>query len=163
MSSTLPAKAVFLLLFQPAKFVALSVQHDIAAEFETNKQFLQQYPNRVLPPERLKNFEDNSWDRTKKIRVAFFTALWSTTLAIVVGILAGHFVSSWFGKPSSAVSSALQVGGAGVILIATLALLGWEIQSCKGQSLPEKANRWLFRIQYWFGTVLFVFSLSWTL
>ncbi len=44
----------------------------------------------------------------------------------------------------------------------TLALLGWEIQSYKGVSLPENVNRWLFRLQYWFGTFLFVLSLPWS-
>ena len=158
----LPIKAVFLLLFRPAKFVALSVLHDVTSEFETNKQFLEQYPNRELPPERLKNFEDNAWDRTKKIRAAFFGAVWSTALAVLVGVLVGCFANSRFGKPSGAILSVLQVSGAGMILVATLALLGWEIQSWKGRSLPEKTNRWLFRAQYWLGTVLFVFSLTWT-
>jgi hypothetical protein len=157
-----PIKAVFLLLFRPAKFVALSVFHDVTSEFETNKQFIEQYPNRELPPERLKNFEDNAWDRTKKIREAFFGAVWSTALAVVVGVLIACYASSWLGKPSGAIISLLQVAGTGIILVATLALLGWEIQSWKGHSLPEKANRWLFRTQYWLGTVLFVFSLSWT-
>lgn len=157
-----PLKAVFFLLFRPTKFVALSAQHDVASEFKTNKQLAEQYPDHQLPSDRLKKFEENSWDRTKKIRVAFFTALWSTTLSVLVGIFVGYFASSWYGKPSSVILTGLQVAGAGVILVATLALVGWEIQSWKGCTLPEKTNRWLFRAQYWFGTALFIFSLTWS-
>ncbi len=162
MRFVLPIKAVFLLLFRPAKFVAFAVLDAVASEFETNKQFLEKYPNRRLPPERLKEFEDTEWRRTKKIRTAFFTAVLSTALAILVGALVGHYANSRFGKPSGPVLSALQVSGAGIILAATLALLGREIASWGGRSLPERTNLWLFKAQYWLGTALFVFSLSWT-
>jgi hypothetical protein len=161
MNPMLPIKAIFLLLFRPSKFVALSVRHDVALEFRTNKQLLEQYPNHQLPPERLKDFEDISWDKTKKIRTAFRTALCSTTFAVVVGALAGKCAASLFGRPPVAGLSAIQIIGVGTILVATLALLGWEIQSWKGQSLPEKVNGWLFKALYWLGTVLLVFSLSW--
>ncbi len=158
----LPIKAVFLLLFRPTEFVAFTVLYEVESEFETNTKFSEENPNRQLPPERLKRFEDNAWNRTKKIRAAFFTAVWSTTFAILVGVLAGCYANSRIVKPSGPILSALQVAGSGIILVATLALLGQEIQSWSGNSLPERTNRWLFKVQYWLGTALFVFSLSWT-
>lgn len=156
-----PLKAVFLILVCPTKFIKLSVEHDVVAEFETNQQLLSAYPKRKLPPERIKDFEDNALDRSKKIRKAFFVALLSTAAAIILGYVSGYCTGLAAGRPPPAVLTMLQISGAGIILSATLALLGWEIQSPKGWSLPEKVNRWLFRVQYWFGTFLFVFSLGW--
>ena len=162
MAEVNPITTTVLLLVRPARFVQLSVEHDVALEFETNQQLLTAYPNRQLPPERLKNFEDNAWDRANKLRKAFFIALWSTAGAIILGLLSGYWVRSVAGKADPTVIAALQIGAAGIILVATLAQLGWEIRSWKGTSLPEKANRWLFRAQYWLGTFLFVFSMGWS-
>lgn len=157
-----PVKAVMFALFRPARFVELSVIHDTALSFETNQQLLAKYPNRQLPPEEIKEVEKVVWERTKKIRGALFAAFWSTAIAILVGVLAGYSAGCVFGEPPAVLLSALQILGAGIILIATLALLGWEIETWKGRSLPEQVNRWLFRVQYWFGTTLFVFSLAWS-
>ena len=155
-----PLKAIFLILLCPTKFVRLSVEHDVAAEFETNQQLLATYPNRQLPPDRVRHFEDNALDRTKKIRNAFFAALLSTTAAILFGYVSGYCVGLVTRKASPWVLSGLQIAAAGIILSATLSLLGWEIQSWKGRSFPEQVNRWLFRAQYWLGTFLFVFSIG---
>lgn len=157
-----PIKAIFLMLVRPRMFVRLSIEHDVALEFESNRQLLVAYPDRKLPPDKLKNFEDNARDRTRKIRSAFFAAIWYTVSAITLGLLTGHLIGLLAGKPSPILLSSLQIIAAGIILIATLSLLGWKIQSYKGQSLPEKANRWLFRTQYWIGTYLFVMSFGWT-
>ncbi len=162
MDKVQPVKAVILVLFRPARFVALAVIHDTALSFETNQQLLAKYPSRQLPSEEIKEVEKVVWERTKKIRGALFAAFGSTTIAILVGVLAGYSAGCAFGKPSAILLSTLQILGAAVILIATLALLGWDIQSWKGRSLSEQVNRWLFRVQYWFGTTLFVFSLAWT-
>ena len=50
---------------------------------------------------------------------------------------------------------------AGILLGATLSILGWEIQSYKGRTLPERVNRWLYRSLYVLGTFLLVLALSW--
>lgn len=162
MDTVQPIKAVLLILFRPTRFVELSVIHDTALSFETNQQLLAKYPNRQLPSEEAKEVEKVVWEKTNKIRGALFAAFWSTTVAILLGVLAGYSAGCVLGKPSAILVSTLQILGAAIILIATLALLGWEIQSWKGRSLPEQVNRWLFRAQYWFGTTLFVFSLAWT-
>ena len=162
MAKVNPITAIFLFLVCPTRFVRRSVEHDVALEFQTNQQLLSTYPNRQLPPDRLKNFEEMAWDRTKKIRSAFFVALSSTAAAIILGLLTGCWIGRVAGKPVPVILSALQITGAGMILVATLALVGWEIQSFKGQTLSEKVNRWLFRTLYWLGTFVFVVSLGWT-
>jgi hypothetical protein len=157
-----PLRAIWLLIAKPARFVELATRHDIDQEFERNTHLLAIYPSRELPPDTVKNFEENAADRTRKIRSAFGSAAWSTLTAVLLGYFVGWGVATYRGKPPLWVTSVVAVAGAAVILIATLALLGWEIQSYKGTSLPEKVNRWLFRSQYWFGTFLFVLSLSWS-
>jgi hypothetical protein len=52
----------------------------------------------------------------------------------------------------------LQLVGGGLALLATLAVLGWEIQSFKGDTLPEEVNKSLFRSAYWLGTFLIVWG-----
>lgn len=162
MPSVSPITATVLVLTCPSAFVRRSVQHDIAFEFEKNQELLKLYPDRALPPERAKGFEDLAWERTRKIREAFFVALFSTFIAVLAGVVAGTTLGSVAGKPSVITVALLQVVGAAIILAATLAVLGWEIQSYKGQTLPEKVNRWLFRAQYWLGTFIFVVSMAWT-
>lgn len=157
-----PITATVPVLICPSAFVRRAVRHDIAFEFEKNQEWLKLYPDRALPPERFKKFEDLAWERTRKIREAFFTALFSTFIAVLAGVVAGTTLGSVAGKPSVITVALLQVVGAAIILAATLAVLGWEIQSYKGQTFPEKVNRWLFRAQYWLGTFIFVVSMAWT-
>ena len=156
-----PIVATIEALISPDAFVRRSVQHDIESEFETNKELIKAYPDRTLPPDRAKNVEANARDRTLKIRAALSIAAFSTLLAVLAGVIVGSTLHDIAGSPSRTTVAILQVFGAGVILTATLAVLGWEIQSYKGQSLPEKVNRWLFRSQYWLGTFLFVMSVAW--
>jgi|ERR1043166_7917925 ABC-type dipeptide/oligopeptide/nickel transport system permease subunit len=162
MPSANPITSTILALARPSAFVRRAVKHDVAFEFEKNQELLKVYPDRSLPADRLKNFEDLAWERTHKIREALFVAFFSTVIAVVAGVVAGTTLGAITGTPSNVTVAILQVIGAAIILVATLAFLGWEIQSYKGQTLPEKVNRWLFRAQYWLGTFIFVLSVAWT-
>ena len=150
-----------MLLFAPKAFVKRAVAHDVAKEFETNTQLQKTFPNRELPPERLAEHEKLATKRVRKIRSALLSAFIYTLSAIAAAVFSAMILSSWMGKPSTLAVYAIQIVAAGIILIATLAVLGWEIQSWKGNTLPEKVNRWLFRSQYWVGTYLFVLAVSW--
>jgi hypothetical protein len=161
MRKTNPFTDILLFLFWPARFVKRAVQHDVELEFETNQQLRAAFPDKTLPPDRLNKFQDNAWNRTRSVRIAFFSALGLTLLAIAVGLIAGYFLKRNFCAPSSRVTSALQISGAAIILVATLAKVGWKIQSWNGETLPEKADRWMFRALYVIGTFLFVLSLGW--
>lgn len=161
MATINPIYAVILALVCPREFVRRSVGHDIAFEFERNPDLLKTYPDRQFPEDRRKAYEELSWERTRKIRGALWMAWWSTAVAVAFGFASGAVLAAAFGNAGSSAIAVLQATGAGIILAATLALLGWEIQSYKGQTLPEKANRWIFRAQYWLGTFLFVVSLRW--
>jgi hypothetical protein len=156
-----PIIAIILILVHPKEFVRLSVEHDIVLEFQTNRQLLNAYPDRQLPQEMRRDREIEALNRTKKIRKALFSASLYTALAIIFGYIAAHEIEAYFGKPSHNVALVVQIIAAAVILVATLSVLGWDIQSIKGQTLAEEANRHLFRTLYWIGTSLFVLSVVW--
>jgi len=156
-----PLTLIVLLLFAPRSFVKRAVVHDVATEFERNKQLLASFPDKQLPPEQLVGYEEAAASRVAKIREGLFAAFFYTATAVIMAVLSAMLLSAEFGKPTMHTTYAIQIIAAAIILIATLALLGWEIQSWGGNSLPEKANRWLFRSQYWLGTYLFVLAVSW--
>src|ERR1044071_6380318 len=83
MPSANPITSTILALARPSAFVRRAVKHDVAFEFEKNQELLKVYPDRSLPADRLKNFEDLAWERTHKIREALFVAFFSTVIAVV--------------------------------------------------------------------------------
>jgi hypothetical protein len=48
-----------------------------------------------------------------------------------------------------------------VLLWATLALRGWEVQSYSNATLTERVNQWIFRFLCCIGTFLFVAAIGW--
>ena len=154
-------RAITLLLLKPRRFVDVAADHDVAREFETNQQLREAYPNRQLPPDRRQGFEKNARDRMGKIGKALSGAFAIVLLTLVAGLLAGVVLNRAAGPPSRILSMALQLVAAGIILGATLSLLGWEISSWGGETLPEKVNRWLYRFLYALGTFIFVLAMSW--
>ena len=72
----------------------------------------------------------------------------------------GLFGYYCFGASPIVVTS-LAVVGTGVLLWATLAMKGWDIQTIDGVTLTERVNSWIFRILYWLGTALLVAAAAW--
>ncbi len=156
-----PVLAVVLVLFAPRRFVEAAVGHDLEIEFEMNTEWLAKYPDRQVPPEKVEEIRLRAIQRTRKLRAAVFTAIGITVGAIICGLVAGRILRYFTGPAPLVATIVLQVIGAGVILGATLAEVGREIQSWKQQTLPEKVNRWVFRALYVVGTFVFVVSIGW--
>jgi len=72
----------------------------VGLEFETNQQLRAAFPDKKLPPDRLKKFEDNARARTRAIKNAFFSALGLTVAALAIGLLIGYYLRTNFGAPS---------------------------------------------------------------
>ena len=136
---------VILLLFRPARFARIAVEHDSQ-----------------LPPTKNHSLEELTWERVKKIRHSLATGFSLVLLTSSVAGLSALILHSLFGPAPPLLATLFQISSAAIILGATLALLGWEIQSFKGQTLPEKVNRFLYRLSYVIGTYLFVLSLTWS-
>lgn len=46
--------------------------------------------------------------------------------------------------------------GAGILMWATFAIRGWEIQSIDGNTLGERVNQWIFRTLFIIGTAVVI-------
>lgn len=141
MEKTNPLTNILLLLFLPTRFVRRAVEHDVQLECKSNQQLREAFIENVLPAAHLKKFEDRAWARIRAIRIAFFSALGLTLVALAMGLLTGYCLRFKFGAPSGYVTTSFQIGGAAIILVATLAKVGWRIQSWDGETLPEKIDR----------------------
>jgi|GEM_PF-2244280 len=148
-------KAVCLAVFRPRAFVDYATLHDSTKAKEA-------YGGRELTSQDIEYSRNLAAERLRTLRSSLGWAWLLTVFAVACGLVVGCILQSRIGVASSRVVSLLQLVGASIILAATLALLGWEIQSMKGNTLPERVNQWLFRFQYWVGTFLFVLSVAWS-
>ena len=157
-----PVAAVILVLFAPSRFVEVAVRHALEAEFATNVQWQAQYPDRNVPPKEIDRFRGFAREQTQSLRRAVFGGIGIAFAAIASGLVAGAILRHLLGPAPVIAIAGLQIGGAGIILGATLAEVGRQIASWQQETLPEKVNRWVFRCLYVFGTFIFVISVGWS-
>ena len=91
------------------------------------------------------NAEGRHDDRSpiRKVRRALLESLLWCAAAALMGLGAAALMVSLIGKAQTAAVTAI-VAGTMILLWATLALQGWEIQSIGGVRLSERVNRWIF-------------------
>jgi hypothetical protein len=93
-------------------------------------------------------------------RAFLLSCLW-TGGAILAGYFLGRGLKCSLGSANASLATLFQVVSAAAVLIATLAVRGWEIQSYAGTTLPERVNQWLARALFVFGTFFFSLFLGW--
>jgi len=81
--------------------------------------------------------------------------------ALLAGYLSGLGLRCAVGAASTSTATVVQAASAGVVLVATLAVRGWEIQTFSGETLVEKVNQWLMRALFVAGTFTFSLFLGW--
>lgn len=96
------------------------------------------------------------------LRQAFLRALQLVLASGGVGVALAKVLCWAYGRAGSSTIAGFQIASALLLLWATLAVLGWDIQTFKGGTLSEKVNQWIYRFLYCFGTVTLVISLAWT-
>jgi len=138
-------KAVFFLLFWPSRLLAMSLLHDRSLVHEPTDQTDEQMTLR----------------RIIIIRRSFKHGFLLVVVTLALGYLSGMGLRRLLGQPIPATAMLLQVLAAGVLLGATVSILGWDIQSFNGQTLPEKVNRWTYRGLYFLGTYVLVLASTW--
>jgi hypothetical protein len=89
--------------------------------------------------------------------ISLLLVLLSGLIGYGLGFMAGHIL----GCVSNKITTILLILGALALLWGTLFVRGWEIQTYCGVTLTERANQWLYRALYCFGTAIIVFSLVW--
>lgn len=137
-------REILLLLLCPTRFVRQAMDHDAR-----------------LPPVLSLTGEALIRARVTRIRRSLAMAFSLVVASLGLGWVSGVALARAVGPARPAVVAFLQLVAAGIILGATLAVLGSEIRSYTGQTLPEKVNRWLYRVLYVVGTYLLVLSLTW--
>jgi hypothetical protein len=83
-------------------------------------------------------------------------------IVIVLGGVIGLTLNWLFGAASPRTTRSFQYLGIGVLLWATLAKGGWNLQTPGGDTLAELVDQWLYRILYCLGSLLLVISETWS-
>mgnify|MGYP001249902315 CR=1 FL=1 len=140
-----PLQAILLLILKPRAFETLAVEH--AAWLSQESQ-----------PKVNKQVEDS-----RTVRRSLSISLLLVTAAVLIGWLTGSILVTYVGPPSRGTDRVLQVVGVAIVLWATLAKQGWNIQSYNGNTLPELVDRWIYRALYVIGSYIVVLAVSWSL
>ena len=153
-------QALWLLVFSPDRFVERVVGEVVDEDSREHPQVLQQHSG-VYPADRRAGILESVTSQTIRLRSALVGGILVTAVTIVLGGLAGTFLNWFGGSPAKAVVYGFQAIGAAVILGATLGEVGSDIRTWKGNTIPERLNRQIFRALYVAGTFLFVMSVAW--
>jgi hypothetical protein len=151
-----------LLILSPKKFSAYATKIGIEQEFINNKELIKAHPDGKAPPEVEAEWHSHNLNRATTIRRAFLSSLAITFSSIIIGILIGLKLKDLIGNPTTLTTNIIQVIGVGILLSATLSVVGSKIESMKGETLAEHIDRALFRWQYIIGSSLFFLALSWS-
>jgi hypothetical protein len=80
-----------------------------------------------------------------KVRRALVGSLVLVLVSGGIGCSIGFTLTHSFGPACFSTISVLQTFGALIILWATLAVRGWDIQTLGGVTLTERVNQWIYR------------------
>ncbi len=134
-------KAILLLVFWPSRF----------------NRFAREYAN--AQPKKVKwQFPETP---TQEVRKKLFSSFVEVLCAVAAGYVTGMVFMNRYGPASDTHIQVLQYLGIAIILWATLAKGGWNIQTVEGESLPEKVDQWIYRVLYFVGSYFLVVSVSW--
>jgi len=99
--------------------------------------------------------------RVQHIRQGLFESLIWVIASGAIGYVFGILLCRVVGRYDFLIA-AFQVVGAMLLLWATLAVRGWQIQTFSGATLTERVNQWIYRFLYCLGTALVVLTLGWS-
>jgi hypothetical protein len=95
------------------------------------------------------------------LRGAHGSALGFVASAVVSGLIAGRLGYLLIGAASAAVREIATDVGIGILLWATLSVVGDEIATFKGVTFVEKVDRWSYRLLYFAGTAILAGVAAW--
>lgn len=137
-----------LLVFRPQRFAT------VARDYADARNALE-----VRAKDAAKASEQFSKNASSQLRRALFTSFWLVFASALVAQALRFALEAWIGRFPSTADLTLQVVGAGVLLWASLAKQGWNIQTFGGWSAHEQVDAHVFRLLYVAGTFLLVLSL----
>jgi len=152
---------LFLIIFFPTKFVSKSTKDVIKKEFETNKQLLSAYPDRILPPTRESEFKKQMEESTKLIRNTIIKSFLAIIITMGFAIGIGSFLKFLNVAIHQRIVIVIQLFSACLFFVSVWGKLDWEIQTFGGNTLPEILNKkWS---NYLFLSATFILILSYFL
>ena len=139
-------RATVVCLVCPSRFVALARTYDAG-----------------IPPVDVGREPDAQRLRAAQLlRRAFWSSCSLTIGSLLIGCSLGSGLRYLTGPAATSTATLVQASSAALVLIATLAARGWDIQTWSGNTLVEKVNQWLTRSLFVFGTFFFTLFLGWT-
>ena len=145
-------KAISLLIFWPTRLIQ-----------KAEEDYRKMNTPDVIDEKQRKNKETSQSERSiNNIRKALFWSLVLVLLSVFAALAVGKMYYLCGGLRKLFIEEILQYSGIAVLLWATLAKVGWDIQTMNGNTIPELVNEWVFRFLYFIGSFLLVLSVSLT-
>jgi hypothetical protein len=132
-------RATVFCLVAPARFLDLAREHD----------------------RKISTIESGVEHSASIVRQAFWSSCLLTGGSLLVGYFLGGGLRCAAGPASAHTATLVQAFSAALVLVATLAAQGWNIQTYNGNTLVERVNQWLTRSLFVLGTFLFSLFLGW--
>jgi hypothetical protein len=92
---------------------------------------------------------------------AIFVSFTIVATTVLFGYLVGQCLKILYGPSSQLIYQWLQYTGIAILLWATLAKQGWNIQTWNGTTVAEKIDKWVFWSLYLLGSFILVLSVAW--
>jgi hypothetical protein len=150
----LTPRVLCLFLFAPEKFSRLAYHRAQAGHRAKIER-------RAFPESRPSMRDSSHRSNTLKVRQAFSRSLQLVASVLILGWVVAKALFATIGPAGPGLSLALQYGGIGILLWATLAKGGWTIQTIGGETLPELIDQRLYRVLYLLGSFILAISASW--
>lgn len=150
---------IFYFIFIPKKFIEIATEESIESELETNKQLAKAYPNNVLPDSRKEEFRKGEEERTTLLRKSICKSFLYLSCTISISLILSFVLARiLIIAISPIIIIIIRFISASLVFWAVLGRLGWEIQTWRGDTLPEKINILWYRFLYILGVFLLMFS-----
>ena len=153
------AKAVVMFFLRPTAYVELATQYDAGYVLTHSADLRPKWEAGEFDPLTEKH-RAKVVNRASTIRCDFFSAGVLVFTAGLTALLVRAILRGWPDAPPSA-PSALQIGGAGILLWATVWQIGSGVRSFGGETLSELVHNATFRLMAFLGTCLFVLAYFW--
>jgi len=108
----------------------------------------------------IKNGQDKSSasESVLKIRSSYFKAIATISFLCIIAVVVAYIIN-YIGGLGAVQLTAMRFFCSALIALAVLAKLSWEIQTWKGQTVPEEVNSFLFKLFYKAGVIGMLSSL----
>lgn len=144
---------MFKCFFLPERCIESSTKEDLEYNLKLGQAWHGTYASiKEVPLEKVKETQENEEKRVKTLRSSIFQSFLRSAILLILALLIGSIIKPDWWPPSLGLG--LGVLSAFLLTWATFGALGWEIRSWKGNTLPERLNKFWFRSLFGTGMIL---------